>query len=65
MPRPKRSEDTDESTVLFVRGMPRDVLAKMKAAAALNHKTLSQYVQDLFEVHIQELERKGLWPKGK
>ena len=65
MPRQKRSEEAAESTVLFIRGMPREVLAKMKAAAALNRRTLSQYVLELFDAHLREVERKGLWPKGK
>lgn len=63
MPKPTRSEE--EGAVLFVRGMPRDLLAKLKAAAALNHQTLGQYIQELCEGHVAELERKGLLPKGK
>lgn len=59
------SGDTDDQTVLFVRGMPRDLQAKMKAAAALHHKSLGQYVKELFEAHVQELERKGILSKSK
>ncbi|HKO30488.1 MAG TPA: hypothetical protein VJU54_05085 [Nitrospiraceae bacterium] len=54
--------DTD-AAVLFVRGMPRDHEAK--AAAALGQKTLGDYIKELSEVHVQELERKGILPKGK
>lgn len=39
--------------------------AKMKAMAALNQQSLGQYVMDLFEKHLEELERKGMLPKGK
>lgn len=63
MPKPTRSEE--EAAVLFVRGMPRDLLAKLKAVAALNQKTLGQYIQELCEGHVEELERKGLLPKSK
>ncbi len=65
MPKPKETKEGDQRAVLFIRGMPRDVLAKMKAAAALNHQTLGEYVLELFESHVKELERKGLLPKGK
>ena len=41
------------------------MLARLKAAAALSHKTLGEYLKDLFAEHLQELERKGLLPKGK
>lgn len=66
MTKPTRSaDDQDETSVLFVRGMPRAMQAKLKAMAALNQQSLGQYVMDLFEKHLEELERKGLLPKGK
>jgi len=55
----------DDTAVLFVRGMPRDLLAKLKAAAALHQMTLGDYIKDLCQVHVQELEKKGILPKGK
>ncbi len=63
MPKPPRSDD--EAAVLFVRGMSRDLLAKLKAVAALQQKTLGEYIQEMCEAHVQELERKGILPKGK
>ena len=45
--------------------MPRDLLAKLKGAAALQQKTLGEYIQEMCVDHVQELERKGLLPKGK
>ena len=61
----KSPRPDDDAAVLFVRGMPRDLLAKLKAAAALQQKTLGEYIQEMCEGHVQELERKGLLPKGK
>ncbi|BCA53942.1 hypothetical protein W02_10820 [Nitrospira sp. KM1] len=55
----------NDAAVLFVRGMPRQLLAKLKAAAALHQKTLGEYVQELCEVHVQGLERKRLLPRRK
>ena len=62
---PKSPRADDNVAVLFVRGMPRDLLAKLKAAAALQQKTLGEYIQEMCENHVQELERKGTLPKGK
>jgi hypothetical protein len=56
-------EDID-AAVLFVRGVPRDLLAKLKAAA-LQQKTLGEYIQEMCVDHVQELERKGVLPKSK
>ena len=66
MPKPSRSDDEkDDTSVLFIRGVPRTMQAKLKAMAALNQQSLAQYVTDLFEKHLEELERKGMLPKGK
>ena len=64
-PMSKQPKPDDDAAVLFVRGMPRDLLAKLKGAAALQQKTLGEYIQEMCEAHVQELERKGLLPKGK
>ena len=56
---------TDDLTVLNLRGMPKDVVAKLKASAALQQKSLTAYVSDLLQNHVLELEKKGLLPKGK
>jgi hypothetical protein len=55
----------DEFTVLNLRNMPKDLIGKLKAAAALQHKSLTAYVAGLFQDHVEELEKKGLLPKGK
>jgi hypothetical protein len=64
-PMAKLSKSDDEAAVLFVRGMPRELLAKLKAAAALQQKTLGDYIKEMSEGHVQELERKGILPRGK
>ncbi len=61
---PKAGKQTD-STILYLRGTSREVARKLKAAAALQGKSLTGYIQDLLQAHVQELERKGLLPKGK
>jgi len=67
MVRLKRQEEneTGDYGVLFVRNVPKDVTAKLKAVAALNRQTLGQYVLELLMAHLQELEKKGHLPKRK
>jgi hypothetical protein len=62
---PKSPRSDEDVAVLFVRGMPRDLLAKLKGAAALQQTTLGEYIQALCTEHVQELEKKGLLPKSK
>ena len=60
-----RTSKQADSTILYLRGTSREVARKLKAAAALQGKSLTGYIQELLEAHVQELERKGLLPKGK
>lgn len=53
------------STVLYLRGTPRDLARKLRAAAALEGKGLPGYVLDILRGHVADLERKGLLPKSK
>jgi plasmid stability protein len=55
----------EEITVLNLRDMPKDLIAKLKAAAALEHASLKDYVTALLQHHVADLEKKGLLPKGK
>ena len=45
--------------------MPKDLIAKVKAAAAPEHAPLNEYVTRILNHHVTELEKKGLLPKGK
>jgi hypothetical protein len=55
----------DDTTVLNLRDMPRDLVASVKAAAAFAHKPLKAYIADLLRRHVEDLERKGVLPKSK
>ena len=58
--------DTKEETmVLNLRGVPKDLIAKLKAVAALDHASLKDYVTIVLQHHIGDLEKKGLLPRGK
>ncbi len=60
-----RMKKADDYTVLNLRNMSKDVVAKLKAAAALEHKSLTAYVAELLQDHVHDLEKKGLLPKGR
>jgi len=60
-----KSDHKEEMTVLNLRDMPKDLIAKLKAAAALEHASLKAYVTTLLRHHVNDLEKKGLLPKGK
>jgi hypothetical protein len=49
----------------IVKDVPRELMHPMKVAAAIQRKTVKQLLFDLAEAHLQEMERKGLLPKGK
>jgi hypothetical protein len=50
---------------LNIREIPRDLLARLKIVAAIERKTVKDVILELAEGKIQEMERKGLLPKGK
>ena len=43
----------------------RDLMHKMKIAAAIEHKSVKQLLIDLSRTHLEDMEKKGLLPKGK
>lgn len=59
---PKQEKD---SAVLYVREAPRELAQKLKAAAALQGKSLQVYLLELMQAHVNELEKRGLLPKIK
>ena len=51
--------------VWIVRDVPRDLMRRAKAAAALQGKSVKGILIELMEGYLQEMEKKGLLPKGK
>jgi porphobilinogen deaminase len=60
-----RKAQTDSKGTWIVKDVPRELMHRMKVAAAIQRKTVKQLLFDLAEAHLQELERKGMLPKGK
>ena len=63
MPKNKLQEEKAGSWVF--RDIPRDLMHKMKIAEAIEHKSVKQLLIDLSRTHLEEMEKKGLLPKGK
>jgi hypothetical protein len=47
------------------RGIPRDLMRKVKMAAAHEGKTVKDFLIELAEARIAELEKRGILPKGR
>ena len=60
----KRLPDEHQGT-LNIRQIPKDMIFRLKMAAAAEHRTVKGFILALIEERIQELEKKGLLPKGK
>ena len=57
--------DKGQTTVLNLRDMPRELIAKLKAVAALDGASLKDYVTGILQQHVNDLEKRGHLPKGK
>jgi hypothetical protein len=61
----KPSEQTRD---YLLRGLPLVLADKFKVAASLHRSSMRDYMLEVLESHIKELERKGITlalPKGK
>ncbi len=55
----------DDKGDLNLRQIPRELIYRLKQAAAVERKTVKRLLLELIQAKIQQLERKGLLPKGK
>lgn len=60
-----RNDDVTDTGTINIREVPRELLVRMKMACAVERRTLKGFLLALAEERIQELERKGLLPKGR
>lgn len=63
-PMAKRNPEDHQGT-LNIRGIPKDFIFRLKMAAAAEHRTVKGFLLVLIDERIQELEKKGILPKGK
>ena len=60
-----KERDDKKPGAWVIRDVPRELMHRVKVAAAIERKSVKRLLLDLAEAHLQELERKGLLPKGK
>lgn len=65
MARKQEQVEGSETGTWIVKDVPRDLMHRVKIAAAIQRKTVKQLLFDLAEGHLEDLERKGILPKGK
>ena len=64
MAKAKEPKEQD-SGAWVIRDIPRETMHRTRIAAAIERKRMKQFLLDLVEAHLQEMEKKGLLPKGK
>lgn len=65
---PAMAKPSNETRDFLLRGLPMDVADKLKVAASLHRQSMREYMVDVLQAHLKELERKGVTltlPKGK
>ncbi len=60
-----KKESANDKGTWIVKDVPRELMHRVKVAAAIQKKTVKQLLFDLTEAHLQELERKGILPRQK
>jgi hypothetical protein len=63
MPKAKTSPAKGGSWIF--RDIPRDLMQKAKIVAAVEGKSIKALLMELLESKIEDMEGKGLLPKGK
>ncbi len=62
---PKGKTKASKGGSWIFRDIPRDLMRRAKIAAAVEGKSIKALLMEAIETRLQELERKGLVPKGK
>lgn len=62
---PPKKDAPSPTGTWIIKDVPRELMRRMKTAAAIQEKTFKQLLFELSEVHLEELEKKGILPKGK
>ena len=60
-----KERDDKKPGAWVIRDIPRETMHRTKIAAAIERKSIKRFLLDLVETHLQDLERKGILPKGK
>ena len=63
-PMPRKASAKDVGAI-NIRDVPKDLLHRVKLAAAVERRSVKGFLLALAEERIQDLEKKGLLPKGR
>lgn len=61
----KKTITGEKGGAWIFRDIPRELMKRAKIAAAVEGTTIKALILEALDVKIQELEKKGLLPKGK
>ena len=61
----KRKTEESEPGSWMLRNVPRDLMDRMKVAAAIQRTTVKALLFQLAENHLADLEKKGQLPKSR
>ncbi len=62
---PRYKEPIEEPGTWIFRDIPRVLMRRAKAAAAIQGKTVKGLAIELMEEYLKEMAKKGMLPKGK
>jgi len=62
---PKWKEPIEEPGTWIFRDIPRVLMRRAKAAAAIQGKTVKGLAIELMEEYLKEMEKKGILPRWK
>jgi hypothetical protein len=60
-----KKDKADHQGTINIRGVPKELLYRMKQAALAERRTLKGFLLALAEERIQELDKKGQLPKAR
>lgn len=61
----KKKNEGSEPGAWMIRDVPRDLMERMKIAAAVQRTTVKALLFHLAENHLAEMEKKGQLPKSR
>ena len=62
---PKDKKGAPKGGAWLIRDIPRDLMKRAKVAAAMEGTSIKGLLLKVLDEHLQELEKKGILPKGK
>lgn len=65
MPKGTKEKADGEPGAWVIRDIPRDLMRRMKIAAAIQGTSVKGLLMELAESHLKDLEKKGMMPKNK